>query len=293
MDIPWEDAQLFLAVAETGSVSRAARAVGIGQPTVSRRLALLEYRLGAKLFLRSPSGATLTTAGERLVEPARKMAEWAGELSRAAASTDRAPRGLVRVTAPPWICFDLLAPFAAWMLKKSPGLRLQVLSTVSYLDLARGEAELALRPRAPAQPELTEVGRFEHENAIYVARSVAARLPKRPKFTDLPWIAWAPPYTALPPNPQLEEAIPGFVPMFSSDNFLVNFAAARAGVGAVVLPKLRHRHSPPHGLVPLKIDLGPFARGTAYLVCAKSALDIPRVRQVAQLLMAELSAVER
>ncbi|WP_237077857.1 helix-turn-helix domain-containing protein [Myxococcus xanthus] len=72
MDISWDDARLFLAIAETGSFSG-----GIGQPTVSRRLAALEYAVGASLFRRGVDGAVLTAAGERLVSPAKKMAEWA------------------------------------------------------------------------------------------------------------------------------------------------------------------------------------------------------------------------
>ena len=82
MDISWDDARLFLAIAETGSFSGAARRLRIGQPTVSRRLAALEYAVGATLFRRSVDGAALTAAGERLVLPAKKMAEWAGELHR-------------------------------------------------------------------------------------------------------------------------------------------------------------------------------------------------------------------
>jgi len=292
VDIPWDDLQLFLAVAETGSVSGAARRLKVGQPTVSRRLAALEYRLGHALFRRSVGGAALTSEGERLLGPARKMAEWAGEAGRAAESKDASPRGLVRVTAPPLVCADFLAPFAGWLRGAHPGLRLEVISTMQVLDLARGEAELALRGAPPSQPELTAVAGFEFENAVYVSKSLAKRLPKKPKLAELPWIAWSPPWELLPPNPQLERLIPGFVPSFTSDNILVHVAAAEAGAGAIVRPKVLHRFSRPSPLVALDADLGPFARGPMYLVCAKSALDIPRIRKVAELLEAELAKVE-
>jgi DNA-binding transcriptional LysR family regulator len=287
MDIPWEDVRLFLAVAETGSLSGAARRLRIGQPTVSRRLAALEYSLGAALFRRSVDGASLTSAGERLLGPARKMAEWAGEVGRAVESSDRAPRGLVRITATPHMCFDFLAPFAAWLGGKHPGLRLEVLSSIQYLDLNRGEADLALRNRAPAQEGLKQVLAVEFENAVFVSKSLAAKLPRKPSLAELPWIAWAPPFDAVTPNPQLEELIPGFTPAFTSDNYLVQIAAAEAGAGAVVMPRLRHRFSRPTSLVPLPIDLGPYQRTRMYLVCAKSALDIPRVRLVSDLLVTE------
>ncbi len=291
MDIPWEDVQLFLAVAETRSVSGAARRLRVGQPTVSRRLAQLEYRLSARLFNRSVTGATLTAAGERLLGPARKMAEWAGEVGRAAGATDATPRGLVRVTAAPWVCAAILVPFAAWLGRRRPGPRLELLSVMHHLDLVRGEADLALRARAPTEPELTRLRSLEHANAVFVARSLRARLPRKPRLEQLPWVAWAPPWDTLPPNPQLEAAVPGFVPAFTSDHFLVNLAAAEAGLGAIALPDVGHPIFRTSSLVPLPVDLGPFARSAVHLVCARSALDIPRVRHVAEALLEVLDAV--
>lgn len=291
MDIPWDEVRLFLAIAEEGSVSGAARRLRMAQPTVSRRLASLEREMGASLFRRSVSGAALTTAGERLLGPARRMAEWAGEVGRAAEKGDREPRGLVRVTAPPIVAYDFLAPFAAWVAEHHPGIRLEVLATMQYLDLVRGEADLALRLRPPDQPDLALLFKLETANAVHVAPSLARRLPRRPRLQDLPWIAWAPPFENLPPNPQLAELAPGLTPAFTSDHILVQLGAAEAGVGAMVLPKVRHRFSRAASLVPLAIDLGPFARGSLHLLAARSALDIPRVRLVANLVEAELRRV--
>ena len=293
MDISWDDARLFLAIAETGSFSGAARRLRVGQPTVSRRLAALEYVVGATLFRRSVDGAALTAAGERLVLPAKKMAEWAGELHRAAESADTAPRGLVRVTASPYASFDFMAPFGAHVAQKHPGLRLEVLSTIQYLDLARGEADLALRAKAPTNADLKRVYTLDTHNAVFVAKSLKAKLPKKPTLQQLPWVAWAPPFDAVTPNPQLESLIPGFSPVFTADNYLVLLAAAEAGVGAMVLASLNHRFSRDRGMVPLDIDLGPYSKGQLHLVCAKSALDIPRVRKVSELLVDELERAKR
>jgi DNA-binding transcriptional LysR family regulator len=292
MDIPWDEVRLFLAVAEEGSVSGAARRLRLSQPTLSRRLAALEHALGASLFRRSVSGAALTSAGERLLGPARRMAEWAGEVGRAAERRDQRPQGLVRVTAPPIVAHDFLAPFAAWLSREHPGLRLEVLATVHHMDLARGEADLALRLRPPASADLKLVHTLETVHAVHVARSLARRLPRRPRLQDLPWVAWAPPFEDLPPNPQLAELAPGHVPAFTSDQILVQLAAAEAGAGAIVLPRLRHRFSRRSELVPLDLDLGPFARGALHLVSARSGLDVPRVRFVAGLVEAELRRVE-
>lgn len=260
---------------------------------MSRRLAALEYAVGAALFRRSVEGTSLTSVGERLLPAARKMAEWAGELQRAARTADDAPRGLVRVTANPHVSFDFLAPFAGYVAQKHPGLRLEVLSTVQLLDLARGEADLALRNRPPTNADLKLVYTLEVENAVYVSKSLRARLPRRPTLQQVPWVAWAPPYQTVPPNPQLAALIPDFMPAFTADNYLVQLAAVEAGVGAMVLGMAPHRFARDRGLVRLDIDLGENATGLAYLVCARSALDIPRVRRVAELLVEELERAQR
>ena len=293
MDISWDDAKLFLAIAETGSLSGASRQLKLGQPTVTRRLAALEYTIGAALFRRSVEGASLTTAGERLVGPAKKMAEWAGELHRAAEASDGTPRGLVRVTSSPFICFDFLAPFAGFLAQKNPGLRLEVLSSVQYLDLARGEADVAMRSRAPSNPDLKLVHSMEIESAVFVSKGLKAKLPKKVTLQSLPWIAWCPPFDSIPPNPQLEALIPGFTPAFTADHFLVQLAAAEAGLGAMVLGRVSHRFSRESSLVPLDLELGPHGKQTLHLVCAKSALDIPRVRRVVELLVEELKHARR
>ncbi|MGV3625986.1 MAG: LysR family transcriptional regulator [Archangium sp.] len=288
MDISWDDAKLFLAIAETGSLSAAARALKLGQPTVTRRLALLEYTVGAALFRRGVQGASLTAAGERLVLPAKKMAEWAGELHRAAEKQDGTPKGLVRITASPSLCFDFLAPFAGFLATKHPGLRLEVSSAVQYVDLVRGDAELALRPVAPTNSDLVLVHSITTEAAVFVSRALKERLPKKPDLKSIPWVAWSPAYDSVPPNPQLHAAIPDFVPAFTADHYLVQLAAAEAGVGAILLARSFHRFKRETSLVPLDVDLGKWTKQPLHLVCAKSALDIPRVRKVAELLVKEL-----
>lgn len=292
MSLAWDDVQLFLAIAETGSLSAAAKKLKVGQPTVSRRLADLEYRLGTQLFQRQVAGAVLTSAGERLLEPAKHMAEWATEVERAAelGGSAAGPRGVVRVTAAPGVAFDFVAPFASVVREHYPDLRLEVLSAVERLDLARGEADLALRLQpTTVSSELVVLGSITSPNAVMVAKSYAARLPRKPKLTELDWIAWAPPFDDIPPNPQLRALIPDFRPTFTSDNYLVQWRACEAGLGATILSRMRHRFSLPSSLVPLDIDLGPHRQSTMHLVCAKSALAVPRVRAVADLILAELT----
>lgn len=288
MDISWDDARLFLAVADAGSVSGAAKALQTTQPTVSRRLAALEDALGFALVARTAHGTALTAQGERLVEPARKMAEWAAELSRAAESRNSKPSGTVRVTAPPGVAFDFLVPFAFHLKKQAPELSLQVLSSIDYLDLQRGEADLALRLRAPT-PDLALLGSFADTIGIYASANYVARLPQTPRFADLDFIAWAPPLDRLSPNPELAALIPGFKPAFAADDFLVQLRACEAGLGCMFLGNARHRWSRLRlTRVPIDVPLPPTAM---HLVSAKRGLDIPRVRAVADLLVAELANV--
>jgi DNA-binding transcriptional LysR family regulator len=104
---------------------------------------------------------------------------------------------------------------------------------------------------------------------------------------DVDWVGWPPALAHLPPQPQLAALIPGFTPVFTSDDFLVQLRAAEAGVGAIILERRRTKRAPTP-LVELELDFGGLT-ATSYLVCAKSALAIARVRAVADLLLAELT----
>jgi DNA-binding transcriptional LysR family regulator len=288
MDISWEDARLFLAVADGKSISAAATILRVAQPTVTRRLAEIEALLGESLFARSARGTSLTAFGERLVAPARHMAEWANEFAHAAERADASPRGVVRITALPAVAFDLVAPFAAVLREALPEVRLEVLSTVRYLDVARGEADLALRTQKPEHKELVTLASLETHAAPFAAASYVQKLPKRPRVADVDWVGWAPPYEEFPPNPTLARLIPGFRPIFASDDFLVQVRAAEAGLGAILLGRMRHRFSRESPLVELRVeDLPPFPGGI-HLVCAKSAQAVPRIRAVAELLIREM-----
>jgi DNA-binding transcriptional LysR family regulator len=292
MDIPWDDMRLFLAVAEAGSLSGAARRLRMTQPTVSRRVAELEATLGEPLFVRTADGASLTSFGERLVEPARRMAEGAAELTRAAEGAESEPQGVVRITAPPGIAVEVGAPFAAWLRTKLPRVRIEILSTIAYLDLSRREADLAIRMSPPTQRDLVTLTRLDVDVAPHASEAYVRTLPRGYGPADVAWIGWAPPFDQMSPNRELGALLPGWTPVFASDDFLVQLRAAEAGIGAIFLGRTRHRFSPPTSLVELELDLGEI-KSALHLVAAKSALAIPRVRAVAELLAAEIQGVTK
>lgn len=293
MDLSWEDGRLFLAVAEHGTLSEAGRRLGISQATVSRRLSELEDRIGYPLFDRTEEGAEITTLGSRWLEPARRMAEWAGELNHKADLKNDKPIGVVRIAAPSSLAFDFVAPFARAVREGYPGIKLQVLSRVEGLDLTRREADIALQLLAPTQSELRTVRTVTHWNDAFVSKAYAKKLKRRPSLADLDYIAWAPPFEHFPPNPQLAEMVPGFVPTFASDDYIVQLRAAEAGVGAIFMQKLRHRFNRDSPLVPLGLELGPQSKGAFHLVCAKSTLRLERIRAVAELLDLELAYADQ
>ncbi|MBK9034275.1 MAG: LysR family transcriptional regulator [Myxococcales bacterium] len=296
MHIPWSEVELVVAIADAGSLSKAAAALGVTQPTVSRRLAALEADLGEPLFARSVDGAALTGFGERVLEPARRMAGCAAEVARTAAAVDARPRGVVRVTAPPGIAFEFLAPLAVHLRATLPELELEVRSTIDYLDLTRGDADLALRMQPLTRPDLQRalvaVASVEHGVAAFGSAGYARGLPRGYGFADVAWIAWPTALAHLPPNPQLAARIRGFRPAFASDDFLVQLRAAEAGAGAIFLGRLRSPRALPTPLVELALDTSAL-RSTLHLIATRAALAIPRVRAVADVLAAELTTAGR
>jgi DNA-binding transcriptional LysR family regulator len=294
--IPWNDVELFLAVAEAGSLSRAAKRLKTTQPTVSRRLAELEASLGEPLFARSVDGAVPTSFGERMLPAARQMAEAAGEVERVASGAAATPTGVVRVTAPPGVAYLFLAPFAGRLRSLLPDVRLEIVATTSYLDLARREADLAIRAeavdRAASQRDLVSLATITSPIAAFGAPSLAAALPANARLADVPWIAWAPPFEDLAPNPQLAKLVPNFAPVFAATDYIVQIRAAEAGVGAIILDRSAFRFSLPSALVELPVSFGKLV-ASAHLICARSSLSIPRVKAVADALAKELARMTR
>lgn len=271
-------------------MTTAAKKLGLGQPTVSRRLQELERQLGYALFQRSVHGAELTAEAQRLVEPARRMAEWAAEVSRSASQRKGPPQGLVRITAPPFTCADFLGPFARRVREELPGVRLEIISAIGNLDLVRREADIALRRERPGQRDLALVSSLSVPAGVYATAAYRRTLPKRLALEDIGFISWAPPLEHLSPTPELSRFLPGFRPVFASNDILVQLAAAESSVGAMILPRVRHRYSRRSPLLLLDLDLGERAVTVSHLVVAKTALTVPHIRAVTELLQAEMEA---
>ncbi len=150
----WTRARSYLAAAEGGSYSAAARRLGLTQPTVGRQVAALEAELGVTLFERIATGVELTEAGIDLLEPVRAMAAAAESVSLAAAGASGSLEGLVRITASEAISAFLLPVVVRRLRREHPGIELELVATNHLQDLRRREADLAIRNVAPDDPEL-------------------------------------------------------------------------------------------------------------------------------------------
>lgn len=291
MNISWDDARLFLAVAESGSFTAAAKHLRVPQPTISRRIAELEYQLGWSLFHRGKRGTRLTTDGARLVEPARQMARWAAELESNVAHREKSPEGTVRLTAPPGICFDVLLEFCRQLKPKHPKLRVELLASTDHLDLSRGDADLAIRTRRPTGAELSLLTTITVQSAAFASPEYAAQLPSPCALAEVGWISWCAPMQHVIPYPQLDAVIENFVPAFASDNFLIQQRACELGLGALILGDVSHPYLRKMGLVRLTLTT-PLPKSEMHLVCAKSMEHVPRVRAVARALTDVLAEIK-
>jgi len=174
-DIAWELYRTFLSVLDEGSLSGAARALGIAQPTVGRHVAALEKSLKIALFTRSQVGLMPTDAARSLRHYAESMQSTAAALERAAASQGSDVRGTVRVTASDVIGVEVLPPIIAALREAHPNLVLELVLTDRVQDLLRRESDIAVRMARPRQSQLVarRVGSIElglHAHRHYLSR---------------------------------------------------------------------------------------------------------------------------
>ena len=181
--IAWEYYRSLLAVLKHGSLSGAARALGITQPTVGRHIAALEQALGATLFTRSQQGLLPTEVALALRPHAETMEHTAALMQRAASSQGQGVAGTVRIAASEVVGVEVLPPILARLRERHPGLTIELVLSNKVQDLLRREADIAVRMLRPRQEQLVarkvgdiELGLYAH--ADYLARhGVPAGLP--------------------------------------------------------------------------------------------------------------------
>lgn len=181
--LDWSLVEVFLAVAEAGSLSGAARRLGSSQPTVGRQTREIEERLGAAVFRRQPRGMALTETGAALLEPARAMREAAGRFANIAAGAGDALSGTVRITASEFVAHHVLPPILAGLREAEPDMSLDLVASDESGNLLFREADIAVRMYRPTQMDVVTRQVGEARLGLYGATHYLDRV-GRPRSPD-------------------------------------------------------------------------------------------------------------
>ncbi|MEM1144937.1 MAG: LysR family transcriptional regulator [Pseudomonadota bacterium] len=181
----WNQIRAFLAAAEEGSLSAAARALQQTQPTLSRQVTGLERSLGVTLFERGHRKLQMTEAGLELLEHVRVMAEAASRVSLAASGQSQAIEGRVSITATEMLATHYLPPMLRKLRESAPGIVVEVVASDQVRDLIRREADIAIRHSEPTQPDLIARRIGSLRGRIYAARRLLDEVGVPRSFDDL------------------------------------------------------------------------------------------------------------
>jgi len=284
--IDWDDVRYFLAVARSGSVRAAAERLGVNHSTVLRRIAQLEERLGAHMFVKLPSGYRLTDAGEEVLEFADQMEASSNQLETRVFGRDQSVRGLLRVTLAPPLATHLLMPDFAEFVRLHPGVEMEVLPSDEPVNLTNREADVAIRvvyDRTALPLHLHGLKGPELFGGVYMSRDLLAA-----------WRAGAPdrirwivknihgiPDWAREGEPPVAE-----VPFRTTDAG-TQVVAARQGLGMTMLPCFVGDADPLLARVP---GTALHMHGTLWLLTHGETRKTKRVRLFTEFLTRRLSA---
>lgn len=181
----WDDVRFFLEVTRGHTLAAAAKKLGVDYTTVGRRIAALERELGAKLFERTPDGFVSTEAGEDLRAAAERMEAAALDLERRALGADRRLSGAVRIASTEMMAQVLVLPAVRALHARHPDIRVHVLTGAARLDIARREADLALRFVRPDKGDLISRRLARVAFAAYASKEYLAKRPVPPAGASL------------------------------------------------------------------------------------------------------------
>jgi DNA-binding transcriptional LysR family regulator len=183
--LDWDKIRIFFNVAEAGSFTRAGDALGLSQSAVSRQISALERELKAPLFHRHARGLILTEQGDLLFRAARDMKMRLETTRGRLAETSERPSGELKVTATIGVGSMWLAQRVAEFLDHYPDIRVQLILTNEELDLAMREADVAMRLRRPAQPDLIQRRLFTVHFHVYASTDYIKRFGEPKTLEDL------------------------------------------------------------------------------------------------------------
>lgn len=236
----WNDLKPFLAVGREGSTAAAARRLGVSQPTVVRRIEALEAALDIRLFEHRRDGYTLTAPGRNVFAAAAAVEAAATAFGDAVAAERRAALGTIRVTSPENLVETVMMPALRSFGGSHPGVQVQLLGTDRPVDLAGGEADIAVRAGIrPSDESLVARLAARSAWAVYCSRDYAAAhgYPlDRSGFGAHPVLAAEPPLSAIPAFGWLDAAARNARIVSRAASLSHLQAATAAGLGISVLP---------------------------------------------------------
>jgi len=271
----WDDMKLVLAICRTGTLSGAARDLGVNYSTIFRRICGIEKDLNLKLFERHRNGYAMTEAGEAVMQHARRMEEEANAVSRELLGADASISGTIKLTAPDGIAQYALMPHLESFCKQHPDVQLDLNLTSSALLLERNEADIAVR-----------IGKHPPEN--YIAREIC-----KVRFGDYGSPEYLAKYGHLAPHDHRwvtnrEHPKPWWAGdkdqvnvVFTTDSKEADIDAARRGLGLVSLANIvgNRARGLQHAGLPVKdvertmwLLIHPDLRGTARVKALMSHL---------------------
>lgn len=183
--LDWSHIRAFLAVAETGSLSAAARALDLSQPILGRHIRALEATVGSALFTRTPRGFALTDLGLALRPQAEAMRQAAKAMELAAMGRDTRAAGPVRLTASVYVSVYLLPPILARLRRSHPQIEIELVPSDRTENLLFHEADIALRMYRPEQLEMITRHLGDLPLGFYATPDYLARKGTPGAFSDI------------------------------------------------------------------------------------------------------------
>jgi DNA-binding transcriptional LysR family regulator len=240
MALDWDDLRFVLAVSRTGSALGAGRALEVNQTTVVRRIAQIEEALGAELFERLQKGYCPTALGRCVAETAERIEAEVLALESTVAAARRELGGAVRVTTSETLANRIVAPCLLAFRRLHPGVRIEVVTADHRLDIARGEADVALR--AGSRPEGGGIVARRMPSAawsVYCSRAYAAEHgapTTREEIARHAIVGMEGPMAQLPGPLWIDGAAPGAEIRFRSNSLTNLVSSLKAGLGVAALP---------------------------------------------------------
>lgn len=286
----WDDVRYFLMLQRHGTLAAAGAALKLDPTTVGRRLMKLEEELGARLFDRTPTGYVLTEAGHRLLPRAERIEREALGVEREVAGEDQKLEGLVRLTATEMLTTRFIAPHLRRFRERYPEIQLELQCTNLDVNLARREADIALRLARPTQEDLIIKRLSFIDLGLYASLGYVNRfgLP-RESLAGHHMILFVNTRPFRRENDWLEARMDGARVALRSDSVSAIYSATVAGAGVALLPCLVADHD--HELVRVPLEGAPEPR-QIWQAVHKDLRDSARIRVVLDFLGRILTPVQ-